>query len=567
MRFYHLIGVVILMICAMESSSYAMKEKMPGLLVPMPLSVQPGSGPGFEITSQTLVVCDPKLTATADFLAAFLDRAGISIRRSPLEEKSSSPSKAIILQLDPVSYPTTDSYGLKVSAQGIRISGSSPAGVFYGIQTLRQLLPASVETSPKTAVRCLVVPAVEIRDQPALGWRGLMLDCSRHFMDVATLKQLLDVMAFLKMNRFHWHLIDGNGWRLQIDKYPLLTEKAAWRGPANARYGGFYSKADVREIVAYAASRHIEVIPEFEMPGHSDAALMAYPQFSCLGTPYLLPAPDSSPGAYDSLGWYTDKGPSRPFCAGNDECFRFIEDLFDESLDLFPYPVWHVGGDERPEGQWDKCPKCQARMKTLNLPDEHALQLWFMRRVSDILARKGKTCISWAIPNDHQYYNPQALDDLGNQSILMNWHGATHFACTHGMKVVNATCGSMYLDYPPFPMYPGWERPSWMAFLPLHQVYSFEPVPAGLTAEQVAYVVGAQTCVWTEFIPQEQLFSWIFPRVLAAAEAEWLPADKRKDFEGFQLRVTRLEERFARMGIAFGHPLPSGNDGHNLRQD
>lgn len=552
------------------NSSYA---SLPSLL-PKPLGVKAGAGEGFEITSRTMIVCHPELKDTALQLLSYLKMAGVAEKNIVLapdaQRAGNAPAdgfkNAIDLRIDKAANPTTGSYSLEISPECIRITAGSAAGAFYGAQTLRQLLPAAIESPQSASVKVISAPPLAIRDHPSFEWRGLMLDCSRHFMDVPTIKRLLDAMAFMKMNRFHWHLIDSNGWRLQIDKYPLLTENGAWRGPANARYGGFYSKKDVREIVAYAASLHIAVIPEFEMPGHSDAAMMAYPHLSCLGSPYKLGDETRKDGEYDSLGWYTDLGPSRPFCAGNDESFRFIEDVFDEALELFPYPVWHVGGDERPEGQWAKCPACQARMKKHNMPDEHALQLWFMRRVSDILARKGKTCISWAISSGNRYYDPLDIDNLGNGAILMNWHGSTQFACKHDMKVVNAASESVYLDYPPFAMYPGWERPKWMAILGMEKMYGFDPVPPDLTPAQAKNVLGVETCVWTEFLPQDQLFAWIFPRVLAAAEIGWLPAANRKDFNEFQLRVLRLEERFARMGISFGHPTPDGNGGDHHRK-
>ncbi len=558
------IGVIVLM----SSIPVSLAEPSLPPLAPMPLSVRAGTGEGFRIDAQTCIVSDPALKETARQLAGLLAPVGVTdknIEVGSVQKGRRLKKNSIVFELDKDRYSIPGSYRLSVSSKSIRIEAGSEEGAFYALQTLRQLLPASVETPGEGAAEAWTVPPATIRDQPALQWRGLMLDCSRHFMDVPTIERVLDAMALLKMNRFHWHLIDSNGWRLQIDKYPLLTEKSAWRGPAKARYGGFYTKDDVRAVVAYAQARHIEVVPEFEMPGHSDAALMAYPEYSCLGTPYQMPEADAEPAPYDSLWWAAE--PSRPLCAGNDAVFKFIEDVFDESLELFPYPIWHVGGDERPEGHWDKCPKCQARMKALDLPDEHALQLWFMRRVSDILARRGKTCISWAISSGNRYYDPLDLDDLGNGALVMNWHGTTHFACTHGVRVVNAATGFMYQDYPPFPMYAGWRRPDWMAFLPMEKMYSFDPIPEGLTRAQAAYVVGAQTCVWTEFLPQEELLPWIFPRTLAAAEAAWLPAKKRTDFDAFQLRVQGLEERFARLGIAYGHPVPGGDNGANLRKE
>lgn len=534
-------------------------------LVPMPKQVVRAKDASayFEITSQTVVAFDREFEDSAMLLHDMFARAGQFDMKMTNELKADSKN-VVRFHKGKSDAKTTEGYTLKVTPNDISITASGPAGAFYAVQTLRQLLPDYIEDTTAPLTPRWRVPSVTIVDDPALPWRGLMLDCSRQFHTMDSIKKMLDAMAFLKQNRFHWHLIDDNGWRLQIDKYPQLTEIGSVRGPASAIHKGFYTKDDVREIVAYAKARYIEVIPEFEMPAHSNACLNVLPELSCKGTPYKRATADEEPMDWNSWNWYNKHESGRHFCAGNDDVFAFHNDIFDEALELFPFGVWHVGGDERPHGIWDKCPKCQARMKEFGLKDEHALQQWFMQKISAMLAAKGKTAISWGVTRSDDYYKPTDIDDLGNGAILLNWHGSTKLACQLGMHVVNAASPWMYIDYPPFKMYAGWKRPDWMSFLPLERAYEFNPIPDGLTPEQEKFVIGAQTCIWCDVLAPEQLFSWVFPRVLAAAETAWLAKRDRGTYENFHTRVYNLEPRFAMFGIPFAHPVVGGNkgDGH-----
>ncbi len=443
-----------------------------------------------------------------------------------------------------------EGYRLEVTTSSIRIEAAKTAGAFYGVTTLAQMLP----DRPADGAQ---VPCLRIADKPRYGWRGMMLDCSRHFMDVEFVKRFLDRMADLKLNRFHWHLIDSNGWRMEVKSKPRLTEVAAWRGPAGKRHGGFYTHDEIREIVAYARARHIVVVPEFEMPGHSDAALVAYPELSCAGKPYKLPTRGKPDGAIklDDLGWYTTLEKSRPFCAGNDDVFAFHDAVFAEAATLFDSPWWHIGGDERPSGHWANCPKCRARMKAGNLADEHALQNWFMKRCTDLLARRGKRAISWAVTRTDSH-NPKDLDDVGNNAISQSWHNERAFAARKGWDVVVSNDGFLYFDYPETT---GTGRPKWMPLLTLEKVYSFDPTPDGLSTTETRHILGPEACLWTELVPQDQVMPQIFPRILALAEIAWSPREG-KDFPDFRRRVGALEPRLARLGVSYGKapekPIP-----------
>ncbi len=531
-------------------------------LVPMPSEIKvEANAPAFEVTSVTRVLYSPEFKDSARLVHDMFARAAkFDLPTEELTAANEKEGSAVLFKkVAEKDLKTTESYRMTVTAKMLRIEATGPAGAFYGVQTLRQLLNDYIETENAPAATQWTVPAMTIKDEPEFEWRGLMLDCSRHYQSIENIKKTLDALALLKQNRFHWHLTDNNGWRIQIDKYPKLTEVASTRGPEGAKHEGYYTKEQIKEIVAYAKARYIEIVPEFEMPAHSNAANLAYPELSCKGTPYKLPETTAPASEFDSLSWYHLEEGARHFCAGNDKVFEFFDDIFDECLELFPFSIWHVGGDERPDGIWSKCPKCQARMKANNLKDEHALQTWFMQRISNALAKRGKTVISWGVCRDQRYFNPLDLDDLGNNAIIMNWHGYTKLACQLGMRVVNCSVTNMYLDYPEFKMYPGYGRPSWMSYISLPRVYAFDPVPEGLTDKQKQLILGTQVCVWTEFLPTSELFPWIFPRVLAASEVSWLPAKQRQNYPEFKTRVDALAPRFAMMGIPFGMPVVNGN--------
>jgi hexosaminidase len=435
-----------------------------------------------------------------------------------------------------------EGYLLDVGADRILLEAAAPAGLFYGVQTLRQLLPAAIEkpggAGPWT------VPAVSIEDRPRFGWRGGMLDCARHFFPKDFVKRWIDILAGHKLNVFHWHLTDDQGWRIEIKKYPRLTEVGAWRVDRedqhwNARdpqkpgeaatYGGFYTQEDIREIVAYAASRFITVVPEIEMPGHAKAALAAYPELSCTGGPFTV-----QPGGYWPI---TDV-----FCPGNDGAFEFLENVLAEVVGLFPGPFVHIGGDEVDKTEWKRCPKCRARMKTEGLKDESELQSYFVRRMEKVLTAKGKRLIGW----------DEILEGgLAPQATVMSWRGTEGgiAAARAGHDVVMSPTSHCYIDY--YQGRPDVEPPGIGGYLPLSKVYSFEPVPDVLTEAEAGHILGGQVNLWTEYVSNGRHAEYMaLPRLAALAEAVWSPKERR-DWANFAARIGALLPRYEKAGLNF----------------
>ncbi len=411
-----------------------------------------------------------------------------------------------------------EGYEINVRTNSIILSARTPAGLFYGVQTLRQLLPADPRMAHNGEA---TLPCLRVLDRPRYAWRGLMLDCSRHFMSADFVKRTIDVMAHHKLNRLHWHLTDSQGWRLPVAKYPKLTEVGAARDfDSPQREPAFYTPDEVREIVAHARSRHVTIVPEIEMPGHCDAALASYPELACEGGPHA-------------------------FCAGKDQTFEFLFAVLDEVVELFPdSPVIHIGGDERPKDVWSKCPRCQARMNEIGVTTEYELQTWFMRRITDHLAKHNRRAMTWAVTQTDPY-DPKDMSDVGNNAILQNWHGGAAFAAGKGWDVVNSDNRFAYLDYPPAPD-PG--KPKWMPVLDLEKAYSFNPTPPGLTPEQAKRILGAEACLWTEFVPQDKADAQLFPRLAALAEVMWSPAEGRS-FAEFSRRINAHTSRLKQMGL------------------
>jgi hexosaminidase len=416
-----------------------------------------------------------------------------------------------------------EGYELDLTPTGASLRANTARGLLYAVQTLRQLLGNGADR-----VRC-----VRIIDRPRFAWRGLLVDPARHFLDVPFMKRYIDLLAYHKLNVFHLHLTDGQGWRLQIDKYPKLTEVGAARDATRGeRPPAFYTKADVREILAHAKRRQVTVIPEIEMPGHCGAAIASYPELKC-------------PTAGDDMWQWA-------FCAGEDNTFTFLETVLDETIALFPdTPYIHVGGDERPGGTWAKCPKCTARMRDQNLPDEHALQTWFMHRIAAFVASRDRRAVAWEVTRTDAE-NPSDMDDLGNGAIVHNWHGGTAFAARHGWDVINSTCERVYFDYPQFPEHVK-DRPSWMRLLTLETAYGFDPVPAGLDAAQAKHVLGSVACAWGEWITQDNIDPMLFPRLTAFAETVWSPREGRS-FDSFERRLAPHRARLERTGVRFANP-------------
>jgi len=405
-----------------------------------------------------------------------------------------------------------EGYELDVATTGAILRASSPAGAFYAAQTLLQL------RSPDHSFPC-----VAIRDAPRFSWRGLMLDCSRTFQSADYLRKTIDRLAAYKMNVLHLHLTDDQGWRLEIKKYPELTQKAArfpdqFHEPETVQ--GFYSQEQMRELVAYAASRHVTIVPEIEMPGHSLAALSVFPQLSCAGGPFeifpFFKGPNITPDIY---------------CAGNEEVFTFMSNVLAEVAAVFPSAVVHIGGDEAPKDRWKKCPRCQQRMKELGLQNEEQLQAWFNQRVEKMLNASGRRLIGW----------DEILEGgLTPGAMVMSWRGTKggETAALAGHDVVMSPTSHCYFDYA-------------YKVTSTQKVYAYEPIPAGLPADKARHILGAQANFWSHIdrTPERTDFQ-IYPRLLALAERTWSPQDCR-DWQDFQVRLQSHHTRLAALGVHF----------------
>lgn len=429
--------------------------------------------------------------------------------------------KKLSLELVQDSTIKTEGYRLNVDDKGVSITASSGAGLFYGVQSFLQLVNAY---GPQ-------MPVVKVNDYPRFEYRGMHLDVGRHMFPVEEVKKYIDLLAVHKMNRFHWHLTEDQGWRIEIKKYPALQEVAAYRketvighaGTANRnnkkdfdgkRYGGYYTQEEVKEIVKYAQDRYITVVPEIEMPGHALAALSAYPALGCTGGPYEAA---TTWGVFDDV-----------FCAGKEETFAFLEGVMDEVITLFPGKYIHIGGDESPKTRWEKCPHCQKRMKTENLKDEHALQSYFIQRMEKYLNSKDRQIIGW----------DEILEGgLAPNATVMSWRGEEGgiAAAKQNHDVIMTPGNWCYFDH--YQDTTGNEPLAIGGYTPVSEVYSYEPVPSQLSAAEAKHVLGAQANVWTEYIPtSEHLEYMVYPRGVAMAEVLWTQKDK-KDYDSFLKRM------------------------------
>lgn len=514
----------------------------PVSVVPLPqaAALEPGS---FTITAQASLVVEsqePAVMAAARSLADKLGpAAGAVFSVSQGSAAPAAPGFFFKTAADPAL--AAEAYRLHVTAAGVVLEAASPAGYFYGTQTILQLLPAEV-FSGKAAAAPLTLPCVLIQDSPRLPWRGMMLDCSRHFFPKDFVLKYIDFLAMHKMNTFHWHLTDDQGWRIEIKKYPKLTEVGAWRvdredkhwnqrppqAPGEkATYGGFYTQDEVREVIAYAQSRFITVVPEVEMPGHCLSALAAYPQFSCSGGPFTVPPG----GVWPILDVY---------CPGNEGTFGFLQDILSEVCDLFPGRYIHIGGDEVDKATWKACPKCQARIKKESLKDEEELQSYFVKRIEKFLNAKGKTLLGW---------DEILQGGLAPNAAVMSWRGTEGgiAAARSGHDVVMSPTSYCYFDY--YQGEPAVEPLAIGGYVPLSRVYEFNPTPAELTAAEAAHVIGVQANLWTEYVATTSHAEYMtFPRIAAIAEIGWTAQDKR-DWTDFTWRMEKQFERYRQAGI------------------
>lgn len=490
----------------------------------------------FEITRKTRIIYQPntpELAELADSLSVFLSKAsGFNIESVAFSTDGSLNNYILLSTFQADSVYGKEGYKLRIGQDGILIHANTGAGIFYGIQSLRQLLPIEVFSGKAESIS---VKSAYISDKPRFAYRGMHLDVSRHFFPVSFIKKYIDLLSFYKMNTFHWHLTDDNGWRIEIRKYPDLTEKSAWHVDRNdqpwnevtpprpdekATIGGYYTQDEIREIVRYAASRYVTIIPEIEMPGHSCEVFAAYPDLSCKGD--TLPV---QPGTYwpniDIL------------CAGNDDVFTFIDDVLTEVADLFPGPYIHIGGDEADKTRWSACKKCQKRISEEKLRNEAELQSWFIKRVEKIVTAKGKKMIGW----------DEILEGgLAPEATVMSWRGMEGGieAARMGHDVIMTPTSYCYFDY--YQAEPENEPTAIGGFLTLKKVYSFEPLPPVLNEMESKYIIGAQGNLWTEFIPTPEHAEYMaLPRMIALAEVNWSKKENR-DYSDF---IRRMNHQFA----------------------
>ena len=530
--------ILLAMILALVCATAGAENLTP--IIPAPANAEelPGT---FQLDPDSRILTDVESRPTAKLLAARL-RAATGFKLKIKSTKSPVVTGDILLTtMDAGTNLGPEGYELSVQTNAVVIRASTSAGVFYGAQSLLQLLPPEIFSAKPVVGTAWTVPCMEISDSPRFPWRGFMLDVSRHFFTKTEVEQVLDLMALYKLNTFHWHLTDDQGWRIQIKKYPKLTSVGAWRDSVgfgldpkattaydrHGRYGGFYTQRDIREVVAYAAARHITIVPEIEMPGHSSAALTAYPQFACPNV--VISIPDKSnvhTGVYDP---------------GNDTTFTFLANVLSEVTKLFPGKYIHIGGDEVVKSTWRACAECQLRIKTENLKDEAGLQAYFVRRIEKIVNAQGKTLIGWSEIRE---------GGLAPSATLMDWIGGGTESAASGHDVVMTPTKYCYFDH--------YQSTNHMAepkaiggYLPLQQVYQFEPVPEKLAPEFQSRVLGGQANLWTEYIPNlRQVEYMMFPRLDALSEVDWSPKETR-DWNNFQARAALNEKRLTLLGANY----------------
>lgn len=511
-------------------------------IIPRPQQVNVSNDAPFTLSAKTVISLGTNsqdMKRNANMLASYIEQA-TGIRPTVGKGKSGT---AIVLTIDKT-IANAEGYKLDADAKQIRIAGASAAGVFYGIQTLRKSLPLVNGKASKVSI-----PAVHITDAPRFAYRGTHLDVSRHFVTADSVRQFIDMLALHNINRFHWHLTDDQGWRIEIKKYPLLTQIGSKRAQTvighnsgkydGKPYSGFYTQKQIRDIVKYAAERYITIVPEIDLPGHMQAALAAYPDMGCTGGPYEV--------------WQKWGVSDNVLCAGNDKTLTFIDNVLKEITQLFPSKYIHVGGDECPKTQWQKCPKCQARIKALNLEakDGHSaeerLQSYIITHASNYLKSLGRNTIGW----------DEILEGgIAEGATVMSWRGESGgiAAAKQHHDVVMTPNSYLYFDY-----YQSLDKANEPlaigGYLPLETVYSYEPMPKELTADEARHIIGVQANIWTEYMPTfKQMQYMALPRLAALSEVQWSqPA--LKDYTSFTNRLTEFTHLYDRLGYNYAKHL------------
>ena len=516
-------------------SPLLMKAQQPSI-IPQPVELKMNEG-AFLIDKTTTIhysAKDARLKPAADFLTdAIKNISGTSIAVN-------KPGKKVItLVLAKDTLLKEEGYRLQITAVSIMVKANTYAGIFYGIQSLLQTLP-QVRTNA-----AMLVPCMQATDYPRFKWRGMHLDVSRHFFSAAVVKEYIDLMAMYKMNTFHWHLVDDQGWRIEIKKYPKLTQTGAWRVDQTdkvwgarpqaqpgepATYGGYYTQEQLKEIVAYAKARNITIVPEIEMPGHVASAIAAYPQLSCIQQPQL----PLTGGNYKNI--------SSNYCAGNDSVFKFLQDVLTEVIAIFPSTYIHIGGDEVDKGPWKLCSKCQERIRKEGLKNEDELQSYFIKRIEKFIISKKRKLIGW----------DEILEGgLAPEATVMSWRGESGgiHAAKMNHDVVMTPGSPCYFDH--YQAGPEGEPLAIGGFNTVKKVYDYEPIPKELDTAEYKYVLGAQGNVWTEYISTtEHLEYMVLPRMLALAETVWSPA-ANKNWDDFYKRLKYHFTAFDQKGLHY----------------
>ncbi|MBR0178110.1 MAG: beta-N-acetylhexosaminidase [Bacteroidales bacterium] len=495
-------------------------------IIPQP-NIQLEEGKPFELGPKTIILYEEGLQREAQFLSEYVnDIMAITL---PVQEYKGQ-SDGIVLRIEPDCFDHAEAYEITIATNQIFIKGADAAGVFYGIQTLRKSLPIGTN-SDKVNLTC-----GKVSGAPQFAYRGMHLDPCRHFIPLDSVKVYIDMMAMHNMNQFHFHLSEDQGWRIEIKKYPELTEIGAYRSGTvighngnlydTIRHGGFYTQDELRDLIRYAAERHINIIPEIDLPGHMQAALACYPQMGCTGGPYEV--------------WKRWGVSDDVLCAGNEEAMQFAENVLNEVIDLFPSPYIHIGGDECPKVRWEKCPKCQAKIKELGIKGderfskEDYLQSYVMNRMAKVVEARGRRVIGW----------DEILEgNVSETAIIMSWRGTEGGieAARKGHDVIMTPLSHLYFDYYQSedianePMCIG-------GYLPVERVFEFQPLPAELTPEQQKHIIGVQANIWTEYIAHFWHVQYMaLPRMEALTEIQWNNPQER-DFEAFVERCRKMRQ-------------------------
>lgn len=527
-------------VVALACTSCRAEKEADFQVIPLPGEIGLTQEKPFRLDENVLIAYPENnalLKRNAEFLSEYIAQAtGYVLRTQPLKEGESAKN-AISIGIDP-GISNREGYVLTTTADGIRINGQTENGVFYGIQTLRKSIPAEAKAAD------ILIPAGSIQDEPRFAYRGMHLDVCRHFFPIKFIKEYIDLLALHNMNTFHWHLTDDQGWRIEIKKYPKLTEIGSVRSRTvigkntdeydNTSYGGFYTQEQAKELVKYAQERYITVIPEVDLPGHMLAALAAYPEMGCTGGPYEV---------CPRWGIFEDV-----LCIGNEKSMQFLEDVMSEIIDIFPSKYIHIGGDEAPRTRWEKCPKCQARIKAEGLKAdkdhtaEDRLQSYCMTRIEKFLNSKERQIIGW----------DEILEgDVAPNATVMSWRGTSGGikAAQLGHDVIMTPNVYCYFDY--YQTADTKDEPFGIGgYVPVEKVYSLEPT-VSLTEEQAGHILGVQANLWTEYIPTTKHVEYmILPRMAALAEVQWTQPEK-KDYKDFSKRLPRLIQIYQRDGLNY----------------